>query len=87
MEIIHPGASPDRAPPPRRPLFSEPIEKLPPHERALYRALRERPLSLDRLSELAGLTATELGVALVALELGGLARREPGGHARRARRS
>jgi DNA processing protein len=81
---------------PKRPARSEPRESsrrspgplpsLSPLERTLYRALRERPLPLDRLAETAGLTASELGVALLALELIGLARREPGGLARRARR-
>jgi len=61
-------------------------ETLPPHERALYQALRERSLPLDRIATIAGLTASELCVALVSLELSGLARREPGGRARRARR-
>ena len=89
MDLIRPGASRERsAPRALRPAVTpDRIERLPPHERALYRALRERPLALDQLSELAGLTATELGVALVALELSGLARREPGGQARRARPS
>lgn len=60
---------------------------LAPHEAALYRALRERPLPLDHLAAQARLSASELGQALVALELGGLARRAPGGLARRTRRA
>jgi len=63
------------------------IETLPPHERALYRALRDRPLPLDRLAETAGLNASQLTIALLALELSGLARRSPGGLARRLRRA
>jgi DNA processing protein len=62
------------------------VENLPPHEAALYRALRERPRSLDYLAAAASLTAAELGAALLALELNGLARRAPGGLARRSRR-
>lgn len=55
-------------------------------ESRLYRALRERPLPLDRLAQAASLTAPELGAALLSLELQGLARREPGGFARKTRR-
>ena len=62
-------------------------ETLPPHEAALYRALRERPLSLDHLAAAAELSAAELTVALLALELNGLAQRAPGGLARRTRRA
>jgi len=62
-------------------------ESLPPHEAALYRALRERPLSLDHLALAARLTAPELSVALLSLELNGLALRAPGGLARRTRRA
>ena len=58
---------------------------LPLHEAALYRALRDRPRSLDLLAETASLTVPELSIALLALELKGLASREPGGLARRAR--
>ena len=61
------------------------VENLPPHEAALYRALRNRARPLDDLARAAKLTAAELGVALVALELAGLARRAPGGLARRGR--
>ncbi len=61
------------------------IEALRPHEAALYRALRNHPRSLDDLAAAARLSASELGVALLALELGGLARRAPGGLARRTR--
>jgi DNA processing protein len=61
------------------------LEHLTPHEAALYRALRERPRSLDHLAEAAKLTASQLTVALLTLELNGLARRAPGGLARRAR--
>jgi DNA processing protein len=60
-------------------------EHLPPHEAALYRALRNHPRSLDDLARAAKLNAAELGVALLALELAGLARRAPGGLARRGR--
>ncbi|HXF58706.1 MAG TPA: DNA-processing protein DprA [Candidatus Saccharimonadales bacterium] len=56
---------------------------LAPHERALYRALRERPRPMDELAQISGLTAAQLGIALVALELHGLATRDPGGSARR----
>ncbi|HMI30275.1 MAG TPA: DNA-processing protein DprA [Candidatus Limnocylindrales bacterium] len=62
-------------------------EELSPIEAALYRALRERPLSLDHLAAAASLTASELSVALLALELNGFARRMPGGLARRTRRA
>ena len=61
------------------------VNALPPHEAALYRALRNRPLSLDLLAQAASLTVPELSIALLQLELGGLAVREPGGLARRAR--
>jgi DNA processing protein len=64
-----------------------PLETLRPHERALYGALRDRPLPLDRLAEAAGLTASQLTIALLALELSGLARRAPGGLARRLGRA
>jgi len=63
------------------------LETLQPHERALYRALRERPRPMDELAGVSGLSAAQLGVALLSLELQGLARRDPGGLARRARRS
>ncbi len=63
------------------------LESFTPHEAALYRALRERPLPLDRLAAAAGLTAAQLSVALLALELKDVALREPGGLARRARRA
>ena len=63
------------------------IEALGAAELALYRALRERPRSLDHLAAAAQLTAAELSVALLALELNGLARRAPGGLARKTRRS
>ncbi len=61
--------------------------RLPPHEAALYGALRDHPRSLDDLAAAARLSASELGVALLALELGGFARRAPGGLARRTRRA
>lgn len=61
------------------------LEDLPPHEAALHRALRERPLPLDHLADAARLSPSELAVALLALELAGLARRMPGGLARRTR--
>jgi DNA processing protein len=59
---------------------------LAPAEAALYRALRERPLPLDHLAEVASLTASELAVALLTLELSDLARRTPGGLVRKTRR-
>jgi len=62
-----------------------PVKDLAPPEAALYRALRNRPRSLDDLARAAKLTAAELGVALVSLELSGLAHRAPGGLARRSR--
>ena len=52
-------------------------------EARLYRALRERPLPLEQLAEVAALTPAELLAALVGLELSGLARRLPGGRAQR----
>jgi len=54
-------------------------------EARLYRALRERPLPLEHLAVAASLSAAELGAALLALELQGLARRDAGGTARRTR--
>lgn len=62
------------------------LDGLAPAEVALYRALRERPLPLDHLALSASLTASELAVALLTLELSGLARRT-GGLARRTRRA
>jgi len=59
---------------------------LTPIEAALYCALRERPLPLDHLASAASLTASDLSIALLALELRGLARRMPGGLARRTSR-
>jgi DNA processing protein len=86
LRLIHPGEG--VAP---RSAQARAIPELPgdlqPHERALYRALRERPRPMDELAGVSGLTAAELGVALLALELAGLARRDPGGLARRVRRS
>jgi predicted Rossmann fold nucleotide-binding protein DprA/Smf involved in DNA uptake len=41
---------------------------------------------MDQLTTRSGLTASQLGIALVALELNGLAVRVPGGSAKRARR-
>ncbi len=61
------------------------VSKLTPHEAALYLALREHPRSLDDLALAASLTAPELGIALVTLELAGLASRMPGGLARKLR--
>jgi DNA processing protein len=61
------------------------VSQLAPHEAALYLALREHPRSLDDLALAASLTAPELGVALVTLELAGLASRMPGGLARKLR--
>jgi len=63
-----------------------PLPSLEPHEAALYRALRNRPRPMDELALVSGLTAAELGVALLSLELQGIARRDPGGLARRLRR-
>lgn len=74
------------AAPGRSPVAAPAIQSLPPHEAALYRALRERPRPLDDLAAAASLTAAELNVALLALELNGLAQRAPGGLARRRRR-
>lgn len=71
----------DPAPSPK-PRAKQSLETMPPHERALYLALRDRPLPLDRLAEAAGLNASQLTIALLALELSGLARRAPGGMAR-----
>ncbi|HYQ88937.1 MAG TPA: DNA-processing protein DprA [Candidatus Binatia bacterium] len=85
LRLIHPGEGVARrsAPPRANPVL---LEDLQPQERALYRALRERPRPMDELAGIAGLTAAELGVALLSLELQGLARRDPGGLARRVRR-
>jgi len=55
-------------------------------EARLYRALRERPLPLDRLASDSSLSAAELMATLLTLELLGLARRVPGGFARVPRR-
>jgi DNA processing protein len=63
------------------------IEALGPADLALYRVLREHPRSLDDLANAAQLTAAQLAVALLQLELNGLARRMPGGLARRTRRA
>ena len=81
------GARHASAAAPSRAVSTIEAEGLPPHEAALYRALRERPLSLDRLAAAAELSAPELTVALLALELNGLAQRAPGGLARRTRRA
>ena len=83
MELIRPDTS--RSVEPSESKRPDPIS-LPPHERALFEALRLRPRSLDDLAERSGLSASQLGAALLALELHGLARREPGGLARRTRR-
>jgi DNA processing protein len=86
LRLIHPGegVAPRSA---QARAIPELLGDLQPHERALYRALRERPRPMDELAGVSGLTAAELGVALLALELAGLARRDPGGLARRVRRS
>jgi predicted Rossmann fold nucleotide-binding protein DprA/Smf involved in DNA uptake len=80
LELIGMG---DTAPP----RVPSAIDAIPPnlasHEAALYRALRGRPLPLDQLAASASLTASELSIALIALELRGLARRSPGGLAQR----
>jgi len=78
------GLAPPRAADPRA--VPDVLAGLAPAEAALYRALRERPLPLDRLAEVASLTASELAVALLTLELCDLARRTPGGLVRRTRR-
>jgi DNA processing protein len=62
------------------------IDKLTPAEAALYRALRDHPRRLDDLAQISALGAPELSVALLALELHGLASRMPGGLVRRTRR-
>jgi len=92
LRLIHPeedARSARRHAPRSAPARAHPefLLTLPPHERALYRALRERPRPMDELAEVSGLTAAQLGVALLSLELQGLARRDPGGLARRVRRS
>jgi predicted Rossmann fold nucleotide-binding protein DprA/Smf involved in DNA uptake len=53
----------------------------------LLGALRDRPATIDDLGARSGLAAGPLAAALSALELLGLARREPGGRARRIRRA
>jgi len=77
----------DRKEPAERRPVAPPVDRasLSPHERRLYEALRDRPQSLDRLTILTELGASHLGVALVSLELRGLAVRMPGGSAKRAR--
>ena len=90
MELIGKGSAPRAAPNDARSASRvAPInlDGLLPHEAALYRALRNRPLALDHLAASASLTASELGIALLSLELNGLAKRVPGGLARRARRA
>jgi len=79
------GRNADARSAPRR-SAAAPLPPLEPHEAALYQALRERPRPMDELARISHLTAAELGSALVALELHGLATRDPGGLARRTRR-
>jgi DNA processing protein len=72
-------AQPGRSVPPApRPTLSGP-------ESRVLAALRDRPQPLDDVAARADLPASEAGASLVALELLGLARREPGGRYRRAR--
>jgi DNA processing protein len=61
-------------------------ELLAPHEAALYSVLRNHPRPLDDLAQAASLSVSELSVALLTLELSGLALRMPGGLVRRTRR-
>ena len=61
-------------------------QNLAPHEAALFKALRERPLPLEQLAASAQLTASEVSIALISLELRSLARRVPGGLAQRTSR-
>ncbi|HYR51800.1 MAG TPA: DNA-processing protein DprA [Candidatus Dormibacteraeota bacterium] len=83
LELIGIG---DTAPRRVAPTHSLPLH-LAPHEDALLRALRERPLPLDQLAASAQLTASEVSVALIGLELRNLARRLPGGVAQRTARA
>ncbi len=73
------------APARRRRSAPSPAAPLPGVEARAFAELRRRPQSLDRVAERAGLSAAAAGAALVALELAGLARREPGGLFRRSR--
>jgi len=59
---------------------------LAPNEGTLYGALRQRPLPIDHLAAASSLTASEVSIALISLELQGLARRVPGGLAQRTSR-
>lgn len=61
-----------------------PRAKLSDSEARALAALRTRPQSLDQVAERAGLSAAAAGAALLALELAGLARREPGAQYRRS---
>lgn len=70
-----PSGAMDR--PPRRTKLSDP-------EARAFAALRTRAQSLDQVAERAGLSAAAAGAALLALELAGLARREPGAMYRRS---
>lgn len=58
-------------------------EGLGPLESRLLAALRRHPEPLDAAAARSGLGAREAGAALVTLEIGGLAAREPGGLVRR----
>jgi DNA processing protein len=56
-------------------------------EERLYRALRHRPRPLEAVALDASLSVADATAALVFLELGGRARRDPGGRVRRIGRS
>ena len=85
LGLVHPGTKNEARPARSRRTPIDPAS-LSSHERILYEALRDIPLPLDQLTARAGLGAADLGTALVALELQGLAVRVPGGSAKRARR-
>lgn len=85
MSLVHPGTKKEARPARSRKTSIDPAS-LSSHERILYEALRDIPLPMDSLTTRAGLSAAELGTALVALELQGLAVRVPGGSAKRVRR-
>jgi len=85
MNLVHPGTQKEVRPTRSRRTSIDPAS-LSSHERTLYEALRDIPLPMDSLTARAGLSAADLGVALVALELQGLAVRVPGGSAKRVRR-
>jgi DNA processing protein len=68
-----------------KPPSSPPVPLGGPEER-LFRALRDRPRPLEAAARDAALTIAEASAALVLLEIGGRARRDPGGEVRRVRR-